>query len=95
MGNAPELIVMLTHNDLTVHNAYDIFDQCRNSRAKFWGFKEEPLPLEQMKKLFRYMKETGFIDTKQYIKSTGIRTCSAMAPNWLRKRMFKRVLRKK
>ena len=26
MGNAPELIVMLTHNDLTVHNAYDIED---------------------------------------------------------------------
>ena len=46
-------------------------------------------------KLFHYMKQTGFIDTKQYIKSTGIRTCSAMAPNWLRKRMFKRVLRKK
>ena len=46
-------------------------------------------------KLFRYMKQTGFIDTKQYVKSTGIRTCSAMAPNWLRKRMFKRVLRKK
>ena len=59
MGNAPELIVMLTHNDLTVHNAYDIFDQCRNSRAKFRGFKEEPLPLEQMKKLFRYMKSCG------------------------------------
>lgn len=59
MGNAPELIVMLTHNDLTVHNAYDIFDQCRNSRAKFWGFKEEPMPLEQMKKLFRYMKSCG------------------------------------
>lgn len=59
MGNALELIVMLTHNDLTVHNAYDIFDQCRKSRAKFWGFKEEPLPLEQMKKLFRYMKSCG------------------------------------
>ena len=59
MGNAPELIVMLTHNDLTVHNAYDIFDQCKNSKAKFWGFKEEPLPLEQMQKLFSYMKSCG------------------------------------
>lgn len=69
MGNAPELIVMLTHNDLTVHNAYDIFDQCRNSRAKFWGFKEEPLPLEQMKKLFRYMKsceKTTFLEVVAY-----------------------------
>ena len=46
MGNAPELIVMLTHNDLTVTDAYEIFDQCKKSKAKFWGFKEEPLPLE-------------------------------------------------
>lgn len=59
MGNAPELIVMLTHNDFTVQNAYKIFDQCRDSKAKFWGFKEEPLPLEQMQALFRYMKSCG------------------------------------
>ena len=59
MGNAPELIVMLTHNDLTVTDACEIFDQCKESKAKFWGFKEEPLPLEQMKKLFRYMKSCG------------------------------------
>lgn len=45
-------------------------------------------------KLFRYMKQTGFIDTKQYVKSTGIRTCSSMAPNCLREQAFKRVLRK-
>ena len=69
MGNAPELIVMLTHNDLTVHNAYEIFDQCRNSKAKFWGFKEEPLPLEQMQKLFAYMKDCGkttFLEVVSY-----------------------------
>ena len=59
MKNAPELIVMLTHNDLTVHNAFEIFDQCKHSKAKFWGFKEEPLPLDQMKKLFTYMKDCG------------------------------------
>ena len=59
MSNSPELIVMLTHNDLTVTNAYNIFDQCKNSKAKFWGFKEEPLPLPQMKELFAYMKSCG------------------------------------
>ena len=59
MGTSPELIVMLTHNDLTVNNAYDIFEQCKNSQAKFWGFKEEPLPLEQMIQLFGYMKNCG------------------------------------
>lgn len=53
------LIVMLTHNDKTVDNAYEIFEQCKNSKAKFWGFKEEPIPLEEMKKLYAYMKECG------------------------------------
>ena len=59
MGTSPELIVMLTHNDLTVTDAYTVFDKCKNSKAKFWGFKEEPLPLEQMIQLFGYMKNCG------------------------------------
>lgn len=59
MDNKPSLIVMLTHNDVTVTNAYEIFEKCKNSKAKFWGFKEEPLPLEQMKRLYNYMKKCG------------------------------------
>ncbi|MBQ6991731.1 MAG: hypothetical protein IJN50_02280 [Clostridia bacterium] len=59
MKQNPELIVMLTHNDKTVNNAYKIFNQCKNSKAKIWGFKEEALPIEQMKKLYSYMKECG------------------------------------
>ena len=59
MVNNPELIVMLTHNDHTVKNAYKIFEQCKNSTAIFWGFKEKGLPLEQMKDLYAYMKEFG------------------------------------
>lgn len=59
MGTSPELIVMLTHNDLTVTDAYSVFDQCKHSKAKFWGFKEEPLPLAQMQALFGYMKQCG------------------------------------
>ena len=59
MGTVPELIVMLTHNDLTVTDASAVFEQCKNSKAKFWGFKEEPLPLEQMIQLFGYMKNCG------------------------------------
>ena len=59
MGTSPELIVMLTHNDLTVTDASAVFEQCKNSKAKFWGFKEEPLPLEQMIQLFGYMKNCG------------------------------------
>ncbi len=59
MNYHPQLIVMLTHNDLTVKNAYEVFDMCKHSKAKFWGFKEEPLPLPQMKSLYTYMKEYG------------------------------------
>lgn len=55
----PFLIVMLTHDDRTVPDAYEIFRQCRNSKAEYWGFKEEPLPPEQMKELYSYMKKCG------------------------------------
>lgn len=58
-SNGQKLIVMLTHNDQTVENAYEIFEQCKDSKAKFWGFKEKGLPLEQMKRLYSYMKECG------------------------------------
>lgn len=54
-----ELIVMLTHNDFTVDNAEEIFNQCRNSEAKYWGMKEAPLPLERMKALYADMKRAG------------------------------------
>ena len=59
MYTKPELIVMLTYNDITVSNAYEIFEQCKNSKAKYWGFKEEGLPLDEMKRLYSYMKSCG------------------------------------
>lgn len=59
MSTHPELIVMLTHNDRTVENAREVFESCKNSKAQYWGFKEEPLPLEQMKELYHLMKSCG------------------------------------
>lgn len=44
--------------------------------------------------LFKYMRDQGFIGNGQYIKSCLIRSGSALAPNWLRKLMFRMVLRK-
>lgn len=44
-------------------------------------------------RLFKFMKSQGFIDEGQYIKSCVIRSESALAPNWLRKLMFEKVLR--
>ena len=45
-------------------------------------------------KLFKFMKQQDFIGEWQYIKSCVIRSGSALAPNWLRKFMFEKVLRK-
>ncbi len=75
MKNSLNLIVMLTHNDKTAMNAYDIFEQCKNSKAKFFGFKEKPLPLSEMKKLYKYMKKcdkTTVLEVVSYTESEGI-----------------------
>lgn len=45
-------------------------------------------------RLFKFMKDSGFIGNGQYIKSCVIRSESSLAPNWLRKFVFEKVLRK-
>lgn len=57
--NIPKLIVMLTHHDQTVRNASEIFEACRNSKAEYFGFKETPLPPEEMRDLFSRMRSCG------------------------------------
>ncbi len=44
--------------------------------------------------LFKYMKDSGFISRRQFLKSCVIRSGSALAPNGVRKLLFKKVLRK-
>ena len=75
MKNSLNLIVMLTHNDETVNNAHEIFEKYKNSDAKFWGFKEKSLPIEQMKNLYKYMKECGkttFLEVVEYTEKEGL-----------------------
>lgn len=55
----PELIVMLIHHDLTVEDACQIFERCRDTKAVYWGFKEQPLPLEEMNRIYARMKACG------------------------------------
>ena len=72
---APHLIVMLTHNDHTVANAREIYLQNRHSQAQFWGFKEEPLPRQEMKDLFAQMKQDGkttFLEVVEYTEEAGL-----------------------
>lgn len=70
MRNIPELIVMLTYADLTVKNAAEIFEQCKNTKAKYWGFKEIPLPLDEMKELFSYMRQCGKLTGLEVVEYT-------------------------
>ncbi len=66
---------MLTWHDYTVENAAQVFEQCKNSKAKYWGFKEHPLPLDQMKALYAHMKECGkttFLEVVAYSEQEGL-----------------------
>ena len=69
MKRIPELVVMLTHNDQTVPDAVEVFEAAKNSKAKFWGFKEIGLPEEKMKILVDKMKAAGkttFLEVVDY-----------------------------
>ena len=72
MKEVPQLVVMLTHNDRTVPDAVEIFEQAQDAPAKFWGFKEEGLPLPKMKELVRKIKEAGktaFLEVVAYTEA--------------------------
>ncbi len=69
MKNVPELIVMLTYNDRTVTDAIEVFEAAKDSKAKYWGFKEVGLPEDQMKTLVQKMKAAGkttFLEVVDY-----------------------------
>ena len=71
----PELIVMLTWHDYTVENAAQVFEQCKDSKAQFWGFKEHPLPLDEMKAIYDRMKQCGkttFLEVVAYSEDEGL-----------------------
>lgn len=57
--SCPELVVMLTHNDVTVKNSKEIFLEAKDAPCGYWGFKEVGLPPEEMKDLVRCMKDAG------------------------------------
>ena len=73
--SGPNLVVMLTHKDFTTENAEKIFEQCKNTNAKYWGLKEKPISKDRMKKLFSRMKECGkitFLEVVAYTVEEGL-----------------------
>ena len=53
------ILPMLTNNDVTVSNAPEIFEECKDLPVKFWGFKDVGLSEDKMKKLVKSMKKSG------------------------------------
>lgn len=54
-----KLIVMLTHNDVTVKDAEEIFEENKDLPVTNWGFKDVGLEPEKKKELCRMMKDAG------------------------------------
>lgn len=64
-----KIIVMLTHKDVTVKNAIEVFDQCKHLPVNFWGFKDVGLEKKEMKQLIDNMKAAGkstFLEVVSY-----------------------------
>ena len=71
-----ELIVMLTHNDVTVPNALEVFTSCRDLPVKYWGFKDHGLEPAAMKQLVDVMKANGkttFLEVVSYTEEECMR----------------------
>lgn len=49
---------------------------------------------KSQRELFKYLKESRIIKTKEYITSVCMRGISSLVPNWLRRAVFRRILRK-
>jgi len=56
-----EFIFMLTHHDVTVPNALEVFEEVKDTGLKFVGCKDVGLPLDKLKELFHRMKKVGMV----------------------------------
>ncbi|MCW4466788.1 hypothetical protein OK351_14940 [Glutamicibacter sp. MNS18] len=55
----PEIIVMLTHHDVTVANARELFRESADLPIKYWGFKDNGLSFPELGNLVTDMREAG------------------------------------
>lgn len=53
----PQLIVMLTQNDITVENSLEVFDSCKDLPVEFWGFKNVGISPSDTRDLLDAMKK--------------------------------------
>ncbi|MGM0366515.1 MAG: hypothetical protein ACQEP5_08270 [Actinomycetota bacterium] len=65
----PKLILMFTHNDVTVEDALDYFDKVKDLDVDYYGFKEIGLAPDNMKKLVDAIHSIGkeaFLEVVEY-----------------------------
>lgn len=89
MNTHPELIVMLTYNDVTVPQAAEVFAKCEHTRARYWGFKEAGLPFAEMRDLFARMKACGkqtCLEVVAYTEAECLRGAEMAAAVWVSQR---------
>jgi len=55
----PEFIFMLTRNDVTVEDAFDVYDEVRDAGLRYVGFKDVGLPFDRLKALTEAIHEGG------------------------------------
>ena len=75
-NHKPELIVMLTHHDETVHNSLELFERLKESPVRHWGFKDVGLPPAEMQKVVTAMKDAGketFLEVVSLSEEEGLR----------------------
>ena len=55
----PEFIFMLTRNDVTVEDAFEVYDEVRDAGLRYVGFKDVGLPFDRLKALTEAIHEGG------------------------------------
>lgn len=66
---APKLILMFTHNDVTVPDAREYFEMVKDLDVDYYGFKEIGLPEDKMKELCESIQSIGkeaFVEIVEY-----------------------------
>lgn len=63
----PEIIVMLTHNDVTVGDAREVFRASADLPVQYWGFKDAGMTRRQMEQLAGDLKEAGKIPVLEVV----------------------------
>lgn len=82
-----KIIIMLTHNDKTVPDAIEIFEENKDLPIQYWGFKDVGMEPAKMKVLCDKMHEAGktaFLEVVSIPEEECMRRCQTCSRLWLR-----------